>query len=88
MRDKTIVTVNEEIQKALSQVSAKEEVGRTLHEYGVEHLEDVLELRMTHLIEADMTLIQVHQLMQRAVEHLEENLRHDPEKWEHLRGKS
>ena len=54
--------------KTLSYVRAKEEVGNVLHEYGVTNLEDILELRIGDLIEAGMTLTQVHQLTQLAAE--------------------
>ena len=76
--DETTYTVDEEILQILTQVGAKREVGRTPHNYGVEQIGDGLQLRTAYLINADMTLVQVHQLMKRAVGHLEEKLRQDP----------
>ena len=45
------------------------------------YLESILELRMSDLIEADMTLTQVHQLIQVATEHSDAKLKQDPPQW-------
>ena len=57
-----------EIQRALTHIKADEGVGNVLHEYGVEELEDIFELNVGDLIDAGMTPMQVHQLIQIATE--------------------
>ena len=52
----TINLPNETIQKALKHVGAGKEAEETLHTYGIQHLEQILVLRIEDLMEADMTL--------------------------------
>ena len=54
----------EEIQRLLTHIKADEGVGKVLHEYGVDELEDILVLKHGDLIDAGMTLVQVHQISQ------------------------
>ena len=52
----------EEIQRVLTHIKADEGVGKVLHEYGVEELEVILVLKYGDLIDAGVTLVQVHQI--------------------------
>ena len=68
---------NEIVQKALKYVGAGKEVEGALHTYGIQHLEQILVLRIEDLMEADMSLTQIVLLRQIAEDMLEETMKQD-----------
>ena len=55
----TVTAPNKEMLKALIYVGALKDVEGALQSYGVQHLEETLELRTSDLIEAGMSLMQI-----------------------------